>query len=396
MGQGPLEGLTVLDISTVIGGPMAASLLGEYGASVIKIEHPLYGDGSRQAGTTKAARGLWWKFLSRNKKCVTLNLSKAEGADVFRQMVAEADVVVENFRPGTLEKWGLGPSDLAKVNRGLVMLRVTGFGQDGPYSGRPGYGTIAEAMSGFAHMTGQPDGPPTLPGIPLADGLVGLTGAAAVMFAIWSRDCGPGKGRGDVIDLSLYNPLLYILGLFVAEYDHTGVINQRRGNRFGQAPRNARLCTDGTWVAYAAMTPVMLDSIVDFLGLRQDSRFETLGAGLEHGEDLDALLGTWVEAHTSEEVVNALAGINIPVSYVYDTEGIVKDEHVRARGDIVDVPDHELGTLAMPVGPARFANRPGGVAFTGGAKGADNNEVFLEWLGMSADKLEQLRDRKVV
>ncbi len=241
MGKGPLAGLTVIDASSIVAGPMAATVMGDYGAEVIKVEHPARGDALRNMGFKKDGVPLWWKMMSRNKKAITLNLSSPEGRDIFLKIAAKSDVVIENFRPGTLERWGLGFDVLQAANRGLVMLRVTGFGQTGPYARRPGFGTVAEAMSGFAHITGAKGGPPTLPSMALADGIAGLFGAAAVMFALRWRDQGGGNGEGQVIDLSLYEPLFYILGAQVSYFDQLGFAQERAGNRglMGGAPRNA-------------------------------------------------------------------------------------------------------------------------------------------------------------
>ena len=227
-GRAPLEGIRVLDLGTVYAAPISAMLLGDYGADVVKVEHPS-GDSARTHGYSKDGHGLWWKVIARNKRTVTLNLSHPRGQELLKRLAADADVLIENFRPGVLERWGLGPDDLLAVNPQLVILRVTGFGQFGPYAHRRAFGTLAEAMSGLAHQTGQPDGPPTLPPFGLADGVAALAGALAVMVALYHRDATDGKGQ--VIDVSLLEPLLGILGPAPSAYDQLGIIPGRHGNR---------------------------------------------------------------------------------------------------------------------------------------------------------------------
>src|SRR5215831_9003438 len=242
-----LEGVRVLDLATIYAGPFAAMLLGDFGADVIKIEHPR-GDPMRGHGHARDGVGLWWKVVSRNKRAVTLDLGKPAGQDLLRSLVEQSDVLIENFRPGVMERWNLGYEDLRAVNPRLVMLRATGFGQFGPYANRPGFGTLAESMSGFAHLTGQPDGPPTLPPFGLADGIAGLAGAVAVMTALYHRDARGGEGQ--MIDLAIIEPILLVLGAQPTIYDQLGLILQRMGNRSGNnAPRNTYRTRDGRWVA---------------------------------------------------------------------------------------------------------------------------------------------------
>ena len=243
-----LAGLRVLDVSTLFAGPMAATMLGDFGADVVKVEHPR-GDPVRTHGASKDGVGLWGKVVGRNKRGITLNLSDAAGQEVFRRLAAGADVVIENFRPGTLERWGLGYEELSRDNPGLVLVRVTGFGQFGPYSSRPGFGTLAEAMSGFAAITGEPDGPPTLPPFGLADGISALTAAYATLAALRARDA---TGRGQVVDLAISEPILTVVGPQPTVYDATGQVQQRTGNRSANnAPRNTYRTRDGRWVAVA-------------------------------------------------------------------------------------------------------------------------------------------------
>jgi crotonobetainyl-CoA:carnitine CoA-transferase CaiB-like acyl-CoA transferase len=392
----PLEGLVVIDASTIIAGPLAAGLLGEYGATVIKVEHPTLGDGARRIGYSNTGAGAWWKALAQNKRCVTCDLRQPDGAALFRRLVARADVLVENFRPGTLERWGLGPENLRQVNERLVLLRISGFGQTGPYSSRPGYGTLAEAMSGFAEMTGQPDGPPTLPAVPVADGITGIMGAASCLVALWNRDRPDGTGKGDVIDLSLYGSLTYAFGMFVTEHLVSGVLPTRRGNRLGNAPRNAWPCADGGWVAYSAQSASMIKAIVEFVGKSDDPRFSDPMAAVRYGDEIDALLGAWIRERPREEVLRELIAAGVPVGPIYDVSELYNDQHVRFRSDFVEVEDPDFGQVTLPVGPARFASGQRHRRQPGPALGAHNGEVYGDWLGLSPSEIDELRARGVI
>jgi formyl-CoA transferase len=337
-------------------------------------------------------------MVSRNKKAVTLNLSSPEGRDIFLKIIAKSDVLIENFRPGTLERWGLGFDVLHSVNRGLVMLRVTGFGQTGPYAHRPGFGTVAEAMSGFAHITGTKDGPPTLPSMALADGIAGLFGAAAVMFALRWRDTGGGKGEGQVIDLSLYEPLFYILGAQVSYFDQLGFVQERAGNRgmVGGAPRNAYQTRDGRWVAFSTNAPAIVERIIRLLKLEKDPRFATLPEAYKNGNELDALLGKWIQAHDFQEVFSTFEEYEAAIGPVYSVADQFQDPHFLSRQDIVEILDSELGKIKMQGLVARFSATPGAVEFAGPPKGAYNQEILRDWLGLGEDLLKELKDKGVI
>jgi formyl-CoA transferase len=397
MGKGPLEGLTVIDASSIVAGPMAATVMADYGAEVIKIEHPARGDALRNMGLKKEGVPLWWKVLSRNKKAITLNLSSPEGREIFLKMIAKSDVLIENFRPGTMEKWGLGFDVLHSLNRGLVMLRMTGFGQNGPYSHRPGFGTVAEAMSGFAHITGERNGPPTLPALALADGIAGLFGAAAVMFALRWRDVGGGKGEGQYIDMSLYEPLFYILGPQVTYFDQLGIAQQRSGNRgLGGAPRNAYQTKDGRWVAFSANAPAIVERIVRLLHLEQDPRFATLADAYKNANELDAQLGKWIQENDLKEVLGTFEQYEAAIGPVYSVADQFQDPHFLSRQDIVEVPDPELGKIKMQGLAPRFSATPGSIEFAGPPKGAYNEEILRDWLGVPEERLKELKTKGVV
>ena len=303
-----LAGLKVLDVSTLFAGPLAATMLGDFGADIIKVEHPR-GDPVRSHGASKDGVGLWAKVVNRNKRGITLYLGSPEGQDVFRRLVADADVVIENFRPGTLERWGLGYPELSADNPGLVLARVTGFGQIGPYAGRPGFGTLAEAMSGFAAITGEPDGPPTLPPFGLADGIAALAAAFATMTALRARET---TGRGQVIDLAIIEPILTLLGPQPTVWDALQQIQERSGNRSANnAPRNTYLTKDGRWVAVSTSAQSIAERVMRLVGrpeLTEEPWFASGGERAKHADVLDEAVASWVARHDRDEVVLRLRG----------------------------------------------------------------------------------------
>lgn len=393
--SGPLEGLRVIDAATLFAGPVIASLLGDFGADVIKIEHP-DGDALRKTGFTKDGVPLWWKVVARNKRCITLNLKN--GSDLFKKLVATADVLIENFRPGTLEKWGLGWEVLSALNPRLVMVRVTGFGQTGPYRDRPGFGTLAEAMSGFAHITGLPDGPPTLPPFGLADGIAAHYGTFATMFALYERDA-KGSGRGQFIDLSLYEPIFALLGYQPTLYDQLGVVQGRTGNRsFNNAPRNAYRTKDGRWVALSASAPSIVGRVLTLTGgpeFAADPRFKTAAGRVQHVEEIDRVVGGWIGRHTLVEVLKAFEESEGAVAPVYDVKQIFEDPHYQARKDLIEVPDAELGHIRMQNVFPFMSRTPGEVRHAGARLGEHNRDVYCGEFGLSEKEIEALRERGV-
>ncbi|MFD8557202.1 CaiB/BaiF CoA transferase family protein [Streptosporangium canum] len=383
-----LEGVRVLDLATLFAGPMAAMLLGDYGAEVIKVEHPAKPDPSRGHGP----EGLWWKMLGRNKRAITLNLSTAEGQDLLVELVREADVVIENFRPGTLERWNLSYERLSEANPDLVLARVTGFGQFGPYAKRPGFGTLAEAMSGFAAMTGEPDGPPTLPPFGLADGICALATAFAVMTALRS-------GRGQVVDLSIIEPILTVLGAQPTIYDQLGVVPPRTGNRsVNNAPRNTYRCKDGSWVAVSTSAQSIAERVMILVGRPEvigEPWFASGSGRVAHADELDGAVAAWVAEHTREEVMAAFERAQAAVAPVYDVRDIMADPQLAALDAITTVDDPELGPLRMQNVMFRLTGTPGEIRWTGRPHGADTGEV-LGALGLTSEDLAALRDKGVV
>ena len=331
-------------------------------------------------GAKKDGHGLWWKTAARNKRCIALDLRSPDDAAIFRALVAEADVLVENFRTGTLEGWGLGWDALSALNPRLVMVRVTGFGQTGPYSRRAGFGTLAEAMSGFAHITGQPDGPPTLPPFGLADGIAAYYGCFATMFAIYERDM-RGSGKGQFIDLAIYEPIFALLGPQPILYDQLGVVQNRTGNRsVNNAPRNAYRTRDDRWVALSAASPSIVRRVLALTGgpaAADDPRFQTNADRVRHVEAIDAIVGGWIAAHDLEDVVAAFEEVEAAIAPIYDIGQIFGDPQFLARESIATVADADSDRSGCRTLP-RLSRTPGAIRFPGARIDQHRREILDE------------------
>ncbi|MFE7891409.1 CaiB/BaiF CoA transferase family protein [Streptomyces sp. NPDC057412] len=388
----PLAGLRVLDLATLFAGPLAATLLGDFGAEVIKVEHPEKPDPSRGHGPAKDGVGLWWKVLGRNKRTITLNLSRPGGRATLLRLAATADVVIENFRPGTLEKWDLGWPELSAANPRLVLTRVTGFGQFGPYSHRPGFGTLAEAMSGFAALTGEPDAPPTLPPFGLADSIAGLATAYAVMTALAARER---TGEGQVVDMALIEPMLLALGPQTTWYDQLGYVQERTGNRSANnAPRNTYRTADGTWVAVSTSAQSIAERVMRLVGrpdLIEEPWFATGADRARHADVLDRAVGDWIARHTRADVLAAFEKAEAAVAPVQDVRDVMTDPQYAALDTVTTVDDPELGALRMQNVLFRLSATPGAIRWAGRPHGADTDEV-LTGLGLSPADLAALRE----
>ncbi|MEU9758408.1 CoA transferase [Streptomyces sp. NPDC047985] len=394
--QAPLTGLRVVDLATLFAGPLAATMLGDFGAEVIKVEHPRTPDPSRGHGPTKDGVGLWWKLLGRNKRNLTLDLSAPAGRDLLLRLAVDTDVVVENFRPGTLERWGLGPAELHAANPRLVLARVTGFGQFGPYARRPGFGTLAEAMSGFAAITGEPDAPPTLPPFGLADSIAALATAYAVMTALAARDR---TGEGQVVDMAIIEPILTVLGPQPLWYDQLGHVQQRTGNRSrNNAPRNTYRTSDGHWVAVSTSAQSVAERVMRLVGRPELIDEPWFGSGTtraEHADELDEAVGDWIARHTRAQALRAFEKAEAAIAPVYDVRDVMEDPQYRALGSIAEVDDPELGPLRMQNVLFRLSGTPGAIRWAGRPHGADTDEI-LTGLGLSAPEIAALRAEHVL
>lgn len=390
--SGPLKGVRVIDAATLFAGPMAATLLGDFGAEVIKVEHPR-GDPVRNHGYQKDGINLWWKMLARNKQTVTCNMSTARGQDLMRRLVETADVLIENFRPGTLERWNLDPKDLLELNPGLVIARVTGFGQFGPYKSRPGFGTLAESMSGFAAITGEVDGPPVLPPFGLADGISALALANAIQMCLYNRDARDGPGQ--IIDLAIIEPILSILGPQPIWYDQLGVVQERTGNRsVNNAPRNTYQTRDKHWVAISTSAHNVAERVMKLVGhpeVISEPWFETGRGRAQHGDQLDVMVGSWIGDRDLDDVLEQFEKASAAVAPVYDIAGIFEDPQYKALDSITTIDDEDLGPIRMQNLMFRLSSTPGAIKWGGRSIGADNKAVY-GGLGIDAEELAELSD----
>ena len=394
---GPLHGLRVIDCATILAAPLASQILGDFGADVIKIEHPDRPDAMRGHGESVDGVGLWWTEVGRNKRTVALDLRDEEGAEIFRRLVATADVLVENFRPGTLERWGLGWDALHQLNPHLVMLRVTGFGQEGPYAERPAFGTLIEAMSGFAHMTGQPDAPPTLPAFGLADSIAGMAAVSAVMMALYHRDARGGQGQ--MIDLSLLEPILTAVGPAPSVYDATGKVSMRQGNRStNNAPRNLSRSRDGHWLAVSTSADSVARRVLTLVGHPEvigEPWFARGATRAQHADLLDDYVGGWIAERDRDDVIRIFTEAGAAIAPVYTAKEIVEDPQVASRETLVRVGHPRLGDVLQHNLLFRLSETPGAIRFSGREHGADTDEILAE-LGVDVDAVMQLRERRVI
>jgi len=397
----PLAGLRVLDLSRLVAGNMLTMVLADFGADVIKVEQPGVGDPLR--AWKSGGLDLWWRVYGRNKRSITLNLAQPAGRDLLLRLLPSADLFVESFIPGTLEEWGLGPEVLRGGNRRLVVVRISGWGQEGPYRHRPGFGTFVEAMSGFAAMTGPAEGPPTLPPVPLADMSAALYGAAAALITLRHRDQ---SGEGQIIDLSLLEPLFSLLGPLAAEYRLIGQVRERIGNRsYNSAPRNTYRTRDGQWVAISASTPPMAARFFQAIGradLLAEERFATNEARVRHVDELDRHVATEIARYTLAELLERFETHKVGAAPVYDISQLLEDPQVVARRVVVDVSAAGLasgagsGVTPMHDVIPRLLGTPGRIRWAGPPLGAHNAEVFLKELSLPEAEVRRLHEEGVL
>ncbi|MEE2949584.1 MAG: CoA transferase [Chloroflexota bacterium] len=393
--QGPLSGLRVLDLSIIVAGGTASSLLADFGAEVVKIERPGTGDPLRNWGPFANGVSLWWKVHSRNKKSITLNLGVPEGQNLLKELAAKTDILIEGFRPGAMERWGLGPDDLQAVNPKLVMLRYSGFGQSGPYKDRPGFGTIAECMSGFVGMTGFQDTPPVLPPIPLADEIAGVFGAMAGMMALYHRDASiNSSAKGQVVDVSLFEPLFRLCIPHITMFDMLGINRERVGNDFPDAaPRSLYKTADNQWLGLSATSQSTFEGLAKAMGMEdllERTEFKDNAARLENRESLNDELNSWLGQRNLKETMDQLIPAGGVVGPVYDAAQIMEDPHFHSRQDIIDIDDPELGQTKMLGVVPKFSETPGAVEHAGPKVGEHNRHIYSSWLGLDEEKLTEL------
>jgi crotonobetainyl-CoA:carnitine CoA-transferase CaiB-like acyl-CoA transferase len=393
---GPLEGLRVLDVGTRIAAPFCAGLLGEWGADVVKVEQPGTGDFMRGIGPFDGDQSLFWSVEGRGRKSVTCDLRRAEGQALFRRLAATADVVVENFRPGTLEEWGIGPGDL---DPRLVLIRISAFGQDGPYARRPGLDRLGVAIGGLLHLTGEPERPPVRPGVTVADYLTGVFAAEAALAALYRRDA-RGTGRGAVVDAALYGSVLRIMEWTIAAYDRLGTVRTREGNRMANsAPLDNYPTADGRFVCVVAGSDQNFGRLCRAMGrpdLLEDERFATLAARVRHGTDINDIVRAWTEALSAAEVEARCLECDVPVATAYSARDIAADPHIAARGDLVPVQDPVLGVVRQQAPYPRLVGEPVPTPTGAPALGRDNAEVWCGLVGLGEGELDELQRKGVL
>jgi formyl-CoA transferase len=398
---GPLDGMRVIELGALLAGPFAGRLLADLGAEVIKVEPPDRPDPMRNWGqATYRGRSLWWPIVSRNKRCVTLNLRTEEGQELLLELAKRSDAVVENFRPGTLERWGLGYDRLSEVNPAIVLVRVSGYGQTGPYAGRAGYAAAAEAMGGLRYINGYPDENPPRSGISLGDSLAGMFAAQGLLAALYKRDALEG-GTGQVVDVSILESCFAMLESAAPEYDLLGRTREPSGTRLpGVSPSNVFEASDGKRLVIAANQDSVFRRLCAVMGapeLADDPRYATHNARAENQDELEARIAEWAARHESSDIVGRLSAEGVVCGPIYSIADIFADPHVRAREMLVEHDDPELGRYAGPGVLPKFSATPGSVRWTGPWRmGAHNAEVFGDLLGLAEDELSALEERGVL
>ncbi|MSP37666.1 MAG: CoA transferase [Deltaproteobacteria bacterium] len=394
----PLKGVRVIDAGNMVAAPFATVLLADFGAEVIKIEHPKNGDGQRKLEPIMDGIPLWWKSVARNKRCITLDLGKPEGGEIFRQIVKGQDVVVENYRPGTFEKWGIGPDVLRGIDPRIIMLRISGFGQTGPYKNRAGFGRVAEAMSGLTNLIGEPDGPPMSPGYPLGDLIAGIFGSLSIMMALYHRD--QHGGSGQVIDLGLFEAVFRFLDFDPIQYDQMKTVHHRTGNRVAYvAPSSMFKTKDGKYLTLAASTQSVWLRLAEAIGRKDmttDPKFLDNSARVENSIECNGVVGAWIEQHTRDEVIEHFDKHGVAYSAVFDMEDAFRDIQYRAREAMVRVPDPDLGEAIVQNVVPKFSDTPGSVDFLGRKLGEDNEAIYCGELGFSKEKLAELKAAEII
>ncbi|KAA9032407.1 CaiB/BaiF CoA transferase family protein [Niallia endozanthoxylica] len=375
----PLEGIKVLELGNFVAAPFAGKIMGEFGAEIIKIEDPEKGDSIRNWRVMHKGTSLWWYVHARNKKSVALDLRKSEDQEIIRELAKEADVVLENFRPGTLEKWGIGYEDLKKINPSIIMTRISGYGQTGPYAKKPGFGSIAESMGGIRYLTGFPDRPPVRVGLAIGDSIAGLYAVNGTLMALRARDNDP-KRRGQYVDIALTEAVFSLLEGVLPEYDVKGIIRERTGATLeGIAPSNTYLCKDGKYIVIAANSDSIFRRFMDAIGrpdLAEDSVYANNQGRAQNAEYLDQLIEEWTKTCTQKEAQKILDDAAVPAGPIYSIEDIVNDEHFQARGmfETVTLPDGER--VKVPGIVPKLSETPGSIEWIGPKLGEHTEEVI--------------------
>jgi crotonobetainyl-CoA:carnitine CoA-transferase CaiB-like acyl-CoA transferase len=395
----PLAGMRVLEMGQLLAGPFAGHVLAYFGAEVIKVEPPDKGDAIRSwrlldAGGTSH----WWRSLGRNKMCITLNLYTARGRAIARQLADRADVLIENFRPGTMEKWGLGPDDLKTTNPGLIYARISGYGQTGPYASRPGFASVCEGIGGFRYLNGFPGQPPVRPNLSMGDTLAGMHAVLGILMAYIHR-VKPGSGQGQVVDVAIYEAVFNMLEAVVPEYDGAGAVREPSGSTLtGIVPTNTYLCRDGKYVIIGGNGDSIFKRLMRTLGrpdLAEDARLAGNAGRVQHEREIDDAITAWTSSLDAQDVLRQLEAASVPSGPIYNVEDMVADPHFQARGLFEEV-YIDGNPLKIPALVPKLSKTPGGTSWPGPAVGAHNDEVFKDRLGMSDDEVASLRQTGII
>jgi crotonobetainyl-CoA:carnitine CoA-transferase CaiB-like acyl-CoA transferase len=396
--NGPLAGVRVLELGQAIAGPFAAAFLAWFGAEIIKVEPPGTGDPLRNWRVVHEGTSLWWYSMARNKKCVTLNLRVAEGQGIARELAKRVDVVLENFRPGTLEKWGLGYEELKKENPGIILARISGYGQTGPNAHKPGFAAVAEAFGGLRYVTGEPDRPPVRPNLSLGDSVAGLHAALGILMALYHRDAKGGSGQA--IDVALYETVLNLMEGTIPEFDLAGVKREREGMRLtGIVPSGTYPCADGAYIVIGANGDSIFRRLMSAMGrddLASDARLAQNDGRSRHVDEIDAAISDWTRRHVSQDAIRLLEAAEVPTGPIYSAAEMVEDPHYRERGVYEEVVLPDGKSVKLPTMAPKLAATPGGLRWIGPPLGAHNNVVYRDWLGLPAAELVRLKSQGVI
>lgn len=394
--KGPLAGFRVIELGQLLAGPFAGCMLGYFGAEVIKIEPPDGGDPIRRWREMRGDTSLWWRSLARNKKSVTIDLKTAEGAALVKRLIEQADVVIENFRPGVVEKWGLGPDDFRDSNPGLVYARISGYGQDGPYAKKPGFASVCEGMSGFRYVNGHPGEAPVRPNLSIGDTISGIHAALGIAMALLEKNR---SGRGQVVDVALVESMFNLMEAVVPEFDGNGVVREPSGSTVtGIVPTNTYRCGDGKYIVIGGNGDSIFQRLMQAAGhpqLAADPRLASNPGRVEHEAEIDAVLAAWCGAHESPDLLQRLDQARVPAGPIYNVEDMLNDEHFNARGLFESV-EIDGEPLKIPALVPRLSRTPGATRWPGGELGAANREVLGGMLGLSDDELAKLREAAVI
>lgn len=395
--ESALSDLRVLEMGSMLAGPFVGTLLADFGARVVKVEKPGSPDALREWPPHKEGVSLWWKTMARNKHVVTLDISRPEARELTLKLIAESDIVIENFRPGTLERWGFSPAELREKFPRIVWVRVSGWGQTGPNSRQGGYATIAEAFSGLASFTGHPDKGPMVSAFPMGDYMAGAFGAFGALAALHHRDR---LGQGQVVDVALYEPLLRIIESVIVRFDQTGQKKPLLGNQMEEdVPRNVYPTADGGNIAISCGSQRIYDGLVDAMGrpdLKTDPRFGSMAERVKNRDAIDLEVANWLSTQKADEALEKLLQHKVVAGRINDIEDVLGDAHVAAREAIKTIFDEQLGPMRMPAPVPKLSDTPGSIRWTGRDPGAANEEVFGNWLGLSSQDLHALRRANII